>query len=339
MSYIGELQIDGGAQLPIGSTLYGICEIPAATAAKVVTLSNFDTLINGVTVHVRFSNGNSADNNITLKVGSTDAKPVSNPGGSFAWSSNSVISFTYDGTNDTWITNDGNVSQISILNTYDSTSTNAISGQGVADALDDLGEAADKDVITEIIETGANANKTSTDLPTTAAITSYIDAKTAGLTSAMHFIGRTVTTMSDGLTVPTVVINGNSYTPNPGDVVLSSDYQEYVWVETNSTTHAGYWELLGDEGSYAFRDNTENVVKTVTFTPDVPGQLSTKDTAIPTISSLGTATQMEVNQGVLQITLGTVPTRGTDINIKEVDVWTRGTAASLNTTTQNVVIP
>jgi hypothetical protein len=40
----------------------------------------------------------------------------------------------------------------------------------------------------------------------------------------MHFIGRTVTTMSDGLTVPTVVINGNNYTPNPGDVVLSSDY-------------------------------------------------------------------------------------------------------------------
>jgi hypothetical protein len=73
-------------------------------------LSNFDTLINGVTVHVKFLNGNNVNSNVTLKVGTTNVKPVENPGGSFAWSSNAVISFTYDGTNDTWITNDGNVS-------------------------------------------------------------------------------------------------------------------------------------------------------------------------------------------------------------------------------------
>jgi len=86
-----------------------------------------------------------------------------------------------------------------------------------------------------------------------AATKKYVDDATSnlsGLTGAMHFKGSTTTTMSDGMTTPTVVINGNNYTPGPGDVVLSDTHQEYVWVETNESTHAGYWELLGDEGSY-----------------------------------------------------------------------------------------
>ena len=344
MSYISELQIDGGAVLPVASSLYGVCDTAVGTYAKVVTLSTFDTLINGVTVHVKFTNGNSAplinpSNNtetLTLKVGSTNAQQITNPGGSINWSAGAVISFTYDGTGSTWIVNDSDSGQqVTIDNTYSASSTNAISGQGVADALDDLGAASNKGVDTTI----PAANPTDDNVPTSAAVAAYVNGKTAGLTGAMHYVGRTTTTMSDGLTTATVTINGTSYTPNPGDVVLSGDHQEYIWTETNSTTHAGYWELLGDEGSYALKTSTEDVIKTATFTPDVPGALTTKNTSIPNVTSAGTAATFSVASGVLSITTGAAPTLGTAITIKEVDTWTAGSAASLNTTTQTVVVP
>jgi len=155
----------------------------------------------------------------------------------------------------------------------------------------------------------------------------------------MHFAGRTTTTMSDGLTTATVTINGTSYTPESGDVVLSGDHQEYIWTETNATTHAGYWELLGDEGSYALKTNTETVIKTATFVPDTPGSLTTKNTTIPNVTAVGSPADFSVSQGVLVITKGSAPTLGTSITVKEVDTWTAGTAASLTTTTQSVIVP
>lgn len=342
MSYVSELQIDGGSIIPFGSALYGTCSTPMATAAKEVTLNSFDNLIHGVTVHVKFNNGNSVDVSpgFTLKVGTTDSQPISNPGGTTKWSAGAVVSFTYDETIHSWIVNDSDKGvELAIANTYNSNSQEAISGQGVADALDTLGDAAEKNVITTIIESGANANKTSTDLPTTNAITTYIDNKTLGITGAMHFVGRTTSEMSDGSTTAEITINGNAYIPNPGDVVLSGNHKEYVWAETNVTTHAGYWELLGDEGSYALKTVTENVIKTATFTPDVPGSLTTKDTAVPNITTVGQMTTAQVDNAVLKISTGSVPVLGNAITIKEVDVWTPGTAASLNTTTQSVVVP
>ena len=124
MSYIGKLQIDNGAQLPIGSTLYGVCSSQASSYEKVVTLSNFDTLINGVTVHVKFENGNTAPltnpsdatEHLSLTIGSTSSIPVSNPGGTVNWSAGAIISFTFDETdinNKKWIVNDG------VITTFD----------------------------------------------------------------------------------------------------------------------------------------------------------------------------------------------------------------------------
>lgn len=62
------------------------------------------------------------------------------------------------------------------------------------------------------------------------------------LSSAMHFIGTTTTTMSDGLTTADITVNGDTHTPIAGDVVLYSD-TEYVW--TGSA-----WERLGRDSSF-----------------------------------------------------------------------------------------
>lgn len=115
MGYARGIQIDGGAVAPIASTLYGTCATAAATAAKVVALADFDQLVTGVTVHVKFTYANTAANP-TLNINSTGAKPImcygsTTPGTSdvTSWQAGSVVSFTYDGTNfvmNDWSNND-----------------------------------------------------------------------------------------------------------------------------------------------------------------------------------------------------------------------------------------
>lgn len=109
-TYLGEYQIDNGDVQPVASTLYGTCTTAADTAAKVATCANFDHLITGVTVTIKFSVSNTASNP-TLNVNSTGALPImrygTTPVGNDAatsWLAGAVVSLTYDGTN--WVLND-----------------------------------------------------------------------------------------------------------------------------------------------------------------------------------------------------------------------------------------
>ena len=110
MSYAGQVEVGSGVTSPVASTLYGICNTAAATAAKVVALPDYDELITGTTVHVKFTYSNTAASP-TLQVGSTAAKPIYQYGTTAtgtteatSWKANSVVSFTYDGT--AWRMND-----------------------------------------------------------------------------------------------------------------------------------------------------------------------------------------------------------------------------------------
>lgn len=109
MGYVGKVTAGGATHL-VGSTLFGTCSTAAGTAQKTVSLSDFDYLETGVTVHVKFTNSNTAAN-ATLKVGSTDAKPLCSNGTtrvgiseSTSWKAGAVVSLTYDGTS--WVMND-----------------------------------------------------------------------------------------------------------------------------------------------------------------------------------------------------------------------------------------
>lgn len=120
MSYAGKVRINN-VDSPIASALYGLCTTPGGTAAKVVSLSDFDTLITGVSIVVKFSQANTAANP-TMNVNGTGDVPIyvygsTKPGTTAAtsWASNSIVTFTYDGTN--WCMNDvsSNNSIISLL--------------------------------------------------------------------------------------------------------------------------------------------------------------------------------------------------------------------------------
>lgn len=95
-----------GTTYALASNAYGYCETGAATAAKVVDMTGF-SLIEGVTIHIKFKNSNSASNP-TLNINGTGAIPIiiygttaAGSSSSTGWSAGAILSFTYDGTN--WI--------------------------------------------------------------------------------------------------------------------------------------------------------------------------------------------------------------------------------------------
>lgn len=372
-SYIGKVQIGSDTPVLVGSTLYGICNRDADATAKTVTSqdtartdcinTNYDQLLVGTTIHVKFLKGNTATSNLTLQVGTiVTAQDIV---GDCTCPAGTVISFTLD-ENQKWVAND-NVdtnTEYVFKTAYDATNNKALTES-------DIGAAAPKGVVTDI----AN-NSASTDLPTAAAVASYVQSLTgglAGLTGAMHFRGITSTAVTDG-GIENPTIDGTAVTTKTaGDVVLYN-VQEYVW--TGSA-----WELLGDEGSYALKSSTDtitevsnfttNTLPTLTVTPTDTSKvtvtngsaasLTTNDVTIPNVTAAGSATTASVAAGILSITIGAAPTIAeTPITVKEVGTftantptavaaqtvsvgsasnWTAGSQAVLNTNDTTVVVP
>ena len=81
-------------------------------------------------------------------------------------------------------------------------------------------------------------------------IKAYVDKATAGITSAMHFIGDATVIINNNSSIDPR-ISGYIFTnAQPGDVILS-DAKEYVWTGSN-------WRLLGDESSYAIKGSIKD---------------------------------------------------------------------------------
>ena len=102
MGYVGTVTVGSDTHL-VGATLYGTCSTAANTAAKVVNCPNFDTIVIGVMIAVKFSNGNTATSP-TMNVNGTGAKNILIHGitalGGLDWSisEGDISLFVYDGT-------------------------------------------------------------------------------------------------------------------------------------------------------------------------------------------------------------------------------------------------
>lgn len=100
----------------IASTAYGYCTTASGTAEKAVTIAGFK-YVDGVTIHVRFQNANTASSP-KLNVNSEGAFPIMQYGTTAAgttaetdgWQAGAVVSFTYvevDSTNKYWYRDQG----------------------------------------------------------------------------------------------------------------------------------------------------------------------------------------------------------------------------------------
>lgn len=390
-SYIGKVQIGSDRAALVGSTLYGVCNSDANVVAKTVLPkdlrdvtedatdtkfinNNFDTPLQGVTIHVKFINGNTATSGLTLQVGSVIT--AYNIVGNCTCSAGTVISFTFD-ENQHWIVNDNTITEYEFMTAYNAT-TNKVATAADLTALN-IQAAAHAGVISSDL----GNHTTSSDLPTAQAVAQYVQAQTGGLgglTGAMHFRGivtDVTVTITDGSTTnPNIsgyTFNGNS--DNAGDVILQNG-KEFVWTGTA-------WELLGDEGSYALKSSTATIVSIsstgfvpntlptlsvtattasfVSVTAGSTASLSTTSHIIPVVTQAGRATTASVTAGILNITLGqdttlsptaatikgvdtfttNIPTSvsTTAITIGSASGWSAGSQATLGTTSTIVVIP
>ena len=389
--YIGKVQINSDDAVLIGSTLYGICKSSIGSTTKTVVggtngddnsgkfiNNNYDNLIQGSTIHVKFVNGNSANSGLTLQVGTTTAKDVV---GSCICPPGTIISFTLD-ENEKWVVND-NVDNDTTYTFSEGTTNGAfnvsVNGSSTtAINIHGLGTAAYKSSTTAI------SNMSNDDeFPTAATVYSYVQAQTgglAGLTGAMHFRGIATTAVTDGgyedPVISTYSFGTNGANAVAGDVVIYNQ-QEYVWTADGTN---GNWELLGDEGSYALKSNTDTITEVSSFTantlptlsitavtasnvnvtPGSAASLSTTGITIPNVTQAGIATTASVTAGILTITLGQNTTLGTafsvtsvtdftantptsitatEVTIGSASGWNAGTAASLGTHDTTVVVP
>lgn len=145
---IEQVQI-GNNLYNIASTAYGVCTETAATPAKTVNIPGF-YLKDGVTIHVRFANANTAATP-TLNVSGTGAKEIrlndaTNAGEdpeTTGWKAGAIVSLTYvevDSTHAYWYRDQGynTNSTYTVKDTYSGTDGDPISGKGVKAALETL---------------------------------------------------------------------------------------------------------------------------------------------------------------------------------------------------------
>ena len=99
---------------------------------------------------------------------------------------------------------------------------------------------------------GANfeATPSSTTLATEQGVLNYVTDAVAGLAGAMHFVGMTEDTMTDGATTNPTISGVSSFAA--GDVVIDATETEFVF-GTDSK-----WHKLGDANSYALANNVVN---------------------------------------------------------------------------------
>jgi hypothetical protein len=91
-----------GNAIELAQHPYGVCSTAADSAGKTVSIdySVALTLFTGLTVRVKFTNGNTAANP-TLNVNATGAIPIMSYGTTAAstWEAGQILTLTYDGTN------------------------------------------------------------------------------------------------------------------------------------------------------------------------------------------------------------------------------------------------
>ena len=166
----------GGNVYNIGSTAYAVCDTAANESAKVINTITGLALVEGLTIHVKFTYANTASNpTLTITGGDSAANtPINivqygttNAGGTAettGWNAGAVVSLTYDGSN--WVKNSG-------FNTNSQSSYGNITTGGALQTSDITIANGDKLVVTDASDSNkiARASLTFDGSTTTQALT------------------------------------------------------------------------------------------------------------------------------------------------------------------------
>lgn len=197
-----------------------------------------------------------------------------------------------------------------------------------------LESAATKTAVEQIITSGEGANNTNSTIPTTLALTTWLEAQIQGLTGAMHFAG--VTDPESGETPAAriaALYQSKGENPAAGDIVIDGT-KEFVYDGTN-------WKELGDEGTYATQAQLETAVSGIQVAGVALGQ-DHAVTAQELITALGlkalafkdeaSGTVSTVDSGSVSIPAATLTLSGTAIAVPQtfsaLDVTPAGTVTA-----------
>ena len=180
-----------------------------------------------------------------------------------------------------------------------------------------LESAATKTAVEQIITSGEGANNTNNTIPTTLALTTWLEAQIQGLTGAMHFAG--VTDPEDGDTfADRVAALYGAESPEAGDIVIDGT-KEYVY-------DGSAWKELGDEGTYATKAALETAVSGIQIAGVALGQ-DHAVTAAELITALGlkalafkdeaSGSVSTVDSGSVSIPAATLTLSGTPIAVPQ----------------------
>ena len=212
MAFVGKVTA-GEATGAIGATLYGTCTTQASEQVKVASVPGLDTLLPGLTIHVKFTNTNRAANPLlNIPTVGNDNIPIclygaTTPGTEVqrSWFAGSVLSMTYDGS--VWQVNNWQDDT-----TYSNATTSAAG----------LMSAADKGILNNI-----EANRTTSKVYTNVATSAWAADSTYSnypYKASLTCQGITANHFAYVCFHPDHVV---SYVPAP--VVVTAENTIYVW--------------------------------------------------------------------------------------------------------------
>ena len=230
-----------GTEAYIASTAYATCATAAATAAKVANIQdssgNVFKLMTGVSVHVKFTNTNTASNP-TLSINGTDAKAIKKYGTTAigttvytSWQAGAIVTLTYDGTN--WLLNDhknettgtGDITGVTAGNgltggaTSGSATLNVGAGSGISVTADAVAHA---DTSTLEGSYGPTADVTQSAKSTASIVVPQITVDGFGHVTAVTNRTLTVTDTNTDTNTDTKVTQNYSTASNSYPVLLSA---------------------------------------------------------------------------------------------------------------------
>ena len=173
-------------------------------------------------------------NTAKLKVSDTSNKRIANNE-----NTGNYVQFT-GGTNKFTVSDGTNSFEVGITPSI----SNNVTGSGLTNNAIVLGSGS-SGVKTSSKSITTTLGADDTTVPTSKAVQDAITTATSGLTGAMHFIGTSTSSITDGGTQTPTIEGYTGEAKTAGNVVLYSG-KEFVWTGTA-------WELFGDEGSYALK--------------------------------------------------------------------------------------
>ncbi len=180
-----------------------------------------------------------------------------------------------------------------------------------------LESAATKTAVEQIITSGEGANNTNSTIPTTLALTTWLEAQIQGLTGAMHFAGVTDPEAGETFDARIAALYG-AKSPEAGDIVIDGT-KEYVY-------DGSAWKELGDEGTYATKSELETAVSGIQVAGVALGQ-DHAVTASELITALGlkalafkdgaSGSVSTIDSGSVSIPAATLNLSGTAVSVPQ----------------------